>query len=80
MVRGRKYTKGESNMKVETELEGLLEALAHAVEDAEKASRVTNALLLAEKLGVNMTEPLAAQKVMRHLESVEKYVNGSDAT
>lgn len=66
-------------MKVETELEGLLEALAHAVEDAERASRVTNAILLAEKLGVDVTQPLQAQKVMRHLESVEKYVNGSVA-
>lgn len=65
-------------MKVETELEGLLEALAHAVENAREASRVTNAILLADRLGVNITEPLQAQKVMRHLASVEKYV-GSDA-
>ena len=65
-------------MKVETELEGLLEALAHAVGDATEASRVTNAVLLADRLGVNITEPLQAQKVMRHLESVEAYVR-SDA-
>lgn len=66
------------SIEVATNLEGLLEALAHALEDATETSRVTNAILLADRLGVNITEPLQAQKVIRHLESVETYVR-SDA-
>lgn len=66
-------------MKVETELEEFLEALAYEIQAATAASRVTNALLLAEKMHVDITNPLAAQKVLRHLESVERYVGGDAA-
>ena len=64
-------------MKVETELEGLLEALAHQMEEVAVASRATSALLLADKMGLDLTEPRQAQKVMRHLDLVEKCVGGS---
>lgn len=66
------------SIAVETNLEGLLEALTHAVEDATAASRVTNALLLANKMNEDIMSPVAAKKVLRHLDSVEKYI-GSDA-
>lgn len=67
-------------MQIETNLEGLLEALTHAVEDATAATRVTNAILLADsRLSVDIREPLEAAKVMRYLDSVEKYVASDEA-
>jgi hypothetical protein len=40
--------------------------------------RVNNALLLAQAMGLDMTDPQQAQKVLRHLSLVEQYV-GSDS-
>lgn len=42
------------------------------------ALRVNNALLLAQAMNLDMTKPLEAAKVLRHLATVEKYV-GNDA-
>lgn len=36
--------------------------------------RVNNALLLAQAMRLDMAEPLAAQRVLRHLSLVEQYV------
>lgn len=61
---------------VATELTELLEEHNRKVEQATAASRVTNALLLAQALGMDLTKPLEAQKVMRNLSAVEGYVGG----
>lgn len=42
------------------------------LEDAD--TRVTNALLLAQAMGLDMTDPIEARKVLRHLRSVEQWV------
>ena len=55
--------------------------LTRKIEAATAASRVTNALLLAQRMGLDVTDPVQAQKVMRHLVSVERNVSesGGDA-
>lgn len=68
-----------AGIEVNTGLTDLIEKQVSASEKSARASRVVSAVLLARELGVDITSPLDAQKVMRHLESVEKYVNGSDA-
>lgn len=42
--------------------------------------RVNNALLLAQAMGLDMTKPTEAKKVLRHLSLVERYVrsDGND--
>lgn len=42
--------------------------------DNDLSVRVNSALLLAQAMGLNMTEPVDAQKVLRHLSLVEGYV------
>lgn len=65
-------------IEVDTKLESAIESLIEKVKECALASRTTSALLLAQKMGLDMAEPVQAQKVMRHLVAVEKYVGGSD--
>ena len=56
-------------MKVETELEGLLG-------ENIRTTRVTNALLLAQSMGIkDITLAQETQRVLRHLELIEGWVN-----
>lgn len=64
-------------IEVETNLESAIQRLTEKMEECGLASRTTSALLLAQKMGLDMAEPVQAQKVMRHLDLVEKYVGGS---
>ena len=61
-------------IEVNTGLTELIADLTTKIEAATAASRVTNALLLAQRMGLDVTEPVQAQKVMRHLVSVERNV------
>lgn len=62
------------NILEETELEAAIERLTDKVEESIIASRVTNTLLLAQKMNVDPTEALQAQKVLRALSNVERHV------
>lgn len=62
-------------MKVDTGLESVIEKQKKAAEDNTLATRVTNALLLAQAMKLNITEPLDRAKVLRHLKSVEHAVS-----
>lgn len=44
------------------------------IEESTVAQRVTNALLLGEALGVDVTKPLELQKVLRYLSVIENAV------
>lgn len=74
-----KYIGGTTKMAIEvdTNLESAIQRLTERMEECALASRTTSALLLAQKMGVDLAEPVQAQKVMRHLALVEKYVGGS---
>lgn len=61
-------------MKVDTGLESALDALTAKIEEVLQATRATNALLLAQAMGQDASEPVAAQKVLRYLASVERSV------
>lgn len=65
-------------MKVETGLEAKIESLRVALDESTAAARVTNALILAQAMRADLTNPVDAQRVLRYLDSVEKYV-GSDS-
>lgn len=68
-------------IEVNAGLTELIADLNTKIEVATAASRVTNALLLAQRMGLDMAEPVAAGKVLRHLRTVERYVaqDGGDA-
>lgn len=61
-------------MKVETGLEAKIESLKAALDESTAAARVTNALILAQAMRADLTNPVDAQRVLRYLDSVEKYV------
>lgn len=76
---GAEYNIGARTLAIEVVATGLTELLEvhnEKVEGATAASRVTNALLLAQALGMDLTKPLEAQKVMRNLNAIEGYVGG----
>lgn len=58
-------------MTNETKIEELLQKNLNA-------TRVGNAIRLGQALGLDVTEPLARQKVLRHLSSVESEFAGTD--
>lgn len=64
-------------IEVDTNLESAIQELTEKMEECALASRATSALLLAQKMGLDLAEPVQAQKVMRHLVLVEKYVGVS---
>ena len=41
-------------------------------------TRVNNAILLAQAMELDITEPMDAQKVLRHLLTVESYVRDAN--
>lgn len=61
-------------MKVETGLESALETLTAKIDEVLQATRATNMLLLANAMREDATEPVAGDKVLRHLASVERSV------
>lgn len=66
-------------MAIEVVANGLTELLEEHnanVKEATAASRVVAAILLAQSLGLDLTKPLEAQKLMRNLSAVEGYVGG----
>lgn len=63
------------SIEVDTGLGSEIEEQSIAIRDAAAAVRVANALLLAQSMGEDITEPQAAQKVLRHLELVERWVS-----
>lgn len=67
-----------AGIEVNTGLADLIEKQVAASDKAARAARVVSAVLLANALGLDITKPLEAQRVLRHLESVERYVS-SDA-
>lgn len=58
------------------DLASALEQQNQRIEASIHASRVTNALLLAQAMRLDMTEPKDAQQVLRHLRMAERYVMG----
>lgn len=66
-------------LAVETGLSEEIERQTAAIEEGVLAARVSNALLLAQTMRVDITQPLEAQKVLRHLRSVEQYVRSDVA-
>lgn len=61
-------------IEVETGLRALIEKENRMLEDNTLATRVTNALLLAQAMKLDITEPLDRAKMLRHLKSVEDAV------
>lgn len=59
---------------VETGLQSVIEKQNRIIEESVLTTRVTNALLLARAMGLDLAEPREAQKVLRYLRLVERYV------
>ena len=57
-----------------TELVQAVKEQNEAVRQSALATRVTNALLLAKAMNLDITQPLEAQKVLRHLSRIERHV------
>lgn len=65
-------------MSIEVRAEGLAELLEEnnkRLAEANRASRTTNVLLMANALGLDASEPVARAKVLRHLDLLESSVS-----
>ena len=54
-------------VEVDTRLEEVIREQVTTAREGVKASRVTNALLLARAMNLDITKPRDAQRVLRHL-------------
>lgn len=61
-------------VKVETGLESAIEELRTAINECTAATRVTSTIVLGQSMNQDVTNPTGAAKVLRHLDSVERYV------
>lgn len=61
-------------IEVSTGLEEAIREQTEVLRQSVLATKATNALLVAQGLGVDMSEPHASQRVLRALALVNKYV------
>lgn len=66
-------------IEVNTGLASQLEQLNTKTEEARLASKVASVLLLGSAMNLDATNPLEAQRILRHLKSVESYVRNDAA-
>lgn len=62
------------SIEVSAGLEEAIREQTEALRESVLAAKVTNALLVAQSLGLDMSEPHASQRVLRTLALVNKYV------
>lgn len=66
-------------IEVDTGLASQLEQLNTKIEEAALASKVASFLLLASAMNLDATNGVDAQRILRHLKSVESYVKSAGA-